>query len=124
MQGDYTKNIVNLTGKELKNEIQKLQKEKINTTMMKIQFHQRITLAWACFTFVLLGAPLALITNKHGKALAFGLSLILIFLFYVLLASSISIADKELISARYILLMPNIIVGIIGIFLIKKMNTH
>lgn len=121
---DYTKNIINMTQKELTNQIKILKEQKIDTTIMKIQYHQRMTVAWACFTFVLLGAPLALMTHKHGKGIAFGLSLVLIFVFYSLLTIAISIAEKNILPCGYVLAMPNILVGSLGFFLIFKLNKH
>lgn len=116
---DYTRSIVNMTGKELKQEAAKLKQQNISIANIQTQYYQRIAIAWACLTFVLLAAPLAIIAPRHNKAISFGMSLVLIFVFYALLAMAMSISDRGIIPSQYALALPNIIVGGVGVFLLR-----
>jgi lipopolysaccharide export system permease protein len=89
---------------------------------MEIQYHQRFTIAIACFIFTLLGASLTIMSSKHSKSIAFGLSLILIFIFYSILTVSVTITKNHLLPAALALSLPNIILGLVGLILIFKVN--
>jgi LPS export ABC transporter permease LptF len=119
---NQTKNIANLTGRELQKTIYRFKKEKIDYSTMEVQYFQRITIALACLTFVLLGCPLALMTKKHNKAIAFGLSLVLILIFYILLAMGIRLGESQTIPAIYAMALPNIILLPISFVLLFKLN--
>jgi lipopolysaccharide export system permease protein len=119
---DYARSIVNLTGPELKKEIKYLAKKKISTTVLKIQYYQRISLAIACFIFVFLGASLSITSNKHTKSIAFGLSLLVLVVYYILLTIGASLAEKEILIPEIALNLPNIILGAVGFFLISNVN--
>jgi LPS export ABC transporter permease LptF len=120
---DYSKSIVNLTATELKKEIKNLSAQKIDINGLEIQYYQRISIAIACFIFVFLGSSLAITSNKHTKSIAFGLSLILIFIFYILLAFGISLAEKKVLPVALSVNLPNIILGIVGLFLSFRVNS-
>ena len=119
---DYSQSIVNLTANELQSQIKDLKAKGINVVDLEIQYYQRISIAFACFIFVLLGSSLAIMSTKHTKSIAFGMSLILIFVFYILLAFGISLAEKGILHAKYSLYLPNIVLGIVGIFLLFRVN--
>lgn len=121
---NYAKSIVNLTAKELKSEMKTFAAEKIDITSLKVQYYQRITLAFACFTFVLLASSLAGLGTKHKKSIAFGISLILLFIFYILLALGSSLAEKKILPASIGLLLPNFCLGIVAIYLGIKSNKN
>ncbi|MCP4482123.1 MAG: YjgP/YjgQ family permease [bacterium] len=119
---DYSKSTINLTANEIKKEIVNLKSQNINAINLKIQYHQRFTMAIACFIFTLLASSLAIMSTKHTKSIAFGLSLILIFVFYALLTFSAGVAEKKLLTPAIALSLPNIILGIIGVILSLRVN--
>ena len=73
----------------------------------------------ACISFAFIAAPLGLI-SKSGKSIGFGLSFILIFIYYILLTISETISYKQIISPYIVLWFPNVLLIVIGIILIKK----
>jgi lipopolysaccharide export system permease protein len=119
---DYAKSIMNLTGPEIKREIKNLKEHNIDTKIFDIQYHQRISLAIACFVFVFLGASLSISSNKHTKSIAFGLSLLVIVVYYIILTIGISLAEKNILQPFFALNLPNIVLGGLGLFLISNVN--
>ncbi|MFC1546410.1 LptF/LptG family permease [bacterium] len=117
---EYARNIVNMTGKELRKEIIRLKPQNISTAILEVQYQQRISIALACLTFILIGAPLALMTHKHNKAIAFGISLIVIFVYYILLATGISLGERAILPAWLALSLPNIVLIPAGILFLFK----
>lgn len=85
----------------------------------KIYLVEMLVIPFACLAFSFIAAPLGLI-SKSGKSIGFGLSFILIFIYYVLLSLGETISYKNIISPYWILWMPDIVLIIIGILLMKK----
>lgn len=83
---------------------------------------QRCSIPFACITFVLLGMPLGVMVHPSGKSVGFGLSFIMIAVYYWFLKRGISIG-KDSNNALYTIFsiaLPNLIFGIIGIFLMIR----
>ncbi|HOK41567.1 MAG TPA: LptF/LptG family permease [bacterium] len=118
----YEKTIKMMNFYELKNFIKNFDKNNENLRLLinaKIYLTEMFVLPIACIAFAVIASPLGLI-SKSGKTIGFGVSLILIFIYYVLLSFSETLAFKEIFSPYYILWLPNIFLFIIGIFLIIK----
>ena len=86
----------------------------------KVELWKRISVPWACVVFAWLGMPLAILIRPRGKSLSYGFTIGLIFFYYIMLqwGESLGRADSALIGP--IILAPNIILAIIGAFLMKK----
>ncbi len=115
-----SKRIKEMRYKELRAEIANLKKKDLPPVSLLIEFHQRLSLAVAGLVFCLLGAPLGIKTHTKGKTIGFGLSLIIIFLYYFLLARGITFANKRVFTPAICMWTPNILFGIIGIWLVYR----
>ncbi|NIQ74336.1 MAG: LptF/LptG family permease, partial [Gammaproteobacteria bacterium] len=51
----------------------------------RVELHKRLALSAACFSFVVLGIPLGIRAHRKESSIGIGLSLILIFNFYIFL---------------------------------------
>lgn len=58
------------------------------------EFHRRLALPTACLVLALVGIPLGLSSHKGGKSTGFVLTLILVFLYYLLFLTGISMARQ------------------------------
>lgn len=103
-----------MTIKELQASIKKLEQQKIEATPLIIEINQKISLAIACFIFILIGIPLAVITHRREKSINFGIAFLIVGIYYLLLIVSQALAEQGIIPPQIALWLPNIIFGFIG----------
>ncbi len=48
------------------------------------EYHRKLALPFACLAFALAGVPLGMLAKKSGRAMGFGLSLLLLFAYYLM----------------------------------------
>ncbi len=106
-----------MTIKELREEISKIKKEGIDPAPLITEINKKITLAFSCFVFVLLGSSLAIITRRREKSINVGMAFIIAGLYYLLLMGSQAISLEGHINPTIAMWTPNIILGIIGAIL-------
>jgi len=105
---------------ELKEHIDLKRKMGVNVTDLSIQLNMKIAIPFACLVFALLGAPLGLAPQRSSPTIGLGFSIIVIFLYYVLMFISMAIGELEIISPPVSAWLPNIITGGIGIYFLRK----
>ena len=100
---------------ELEKEIKKLRAEGIDPIPLMIQIHEKISLAFSCLVFILLGSSLAIITRRREKTINFGIAFLIVGVYYLLLMGSeaLSLQGSPIIT----MWLPNIILGAIGAIL-------
>jgi len=99
---------------ELKKEMKKLAAEGINPAPLLIEIHKKISYSFSSLVFVLIGVPLALMARRGEKAIGFGLSLLVIVAYYILLLGGEALAIKGVLFPALGIWLPNIIFGAIG----------
>lgn len=109
-----------MTIKELRSEIDKFKKENIDSTPLVTEIYRKFARSFSAFVFILIGLPLAVITKRGEKSIGFGLSVIVIITYYLLLLSGESLSLKGIINPAIGTWAPNIILGIIGLFLLHR----
>ncbi len=114
------KSIREMNRNELKEEISALRKNNIKHNSLLVELNMRSVISFACFVFVLIGLPLGIKMHRSGKSIGFGVSLALIFLYYSLLVLGITFGEKGHLPPAVSVWIPNIVIGVIGIFLISK----
>ena len=105
---------------EVKKEIKNLQRFNIDPINLITEIHKRISLSFANLAFLLIGLPLAIKTKKSSKSAGFGLSLVIIITYYVLLAGGSALAVKHIVSPALGAWLPNIITISLGAYLTYK----
>ena len=103
--------------RELKAEIKKLEKEKIDPTPLQTQIYQKISLAFSCLVFVLLGSSLAMITRRREKSINFGLAILGAGVYYLLLLGAEALSLQGYLDPGIAMWIPNVLLGSIGIIL-------
>jgi LPS export ABC transporter permease LptG/LPS export ABC transporter permease LptF len=71
-----------------------LQKEPSDAAAYLIEFHRRWTMAIACIVLALVGVPLGLSAKKGGKSTGFVLTIALVFIYYLVALSGMSLARQ------------------------------
>lgn len=120
-KGDIEKKPKDMTIHELLKEIEKLKREGVDPTPLITEINTKISLAFSCFVFILLGSSLAIITRRKEKSINFGLAFLIAGLFYLLLIGSETLALQGYLNPTFAMWIPNIILGAIGTILTIKL---
>jgi lipopolysaccharide export system permease protein len=105
---------------ELANYIQFKRRTGNDVTELSVRFNQKIAIPFASFIFVLLGAPLGIQPQRASSAIGLGLSLIIIFLYYILLSLGMWWGMVGAVTPFMAAWLPNWIVGAVGAYLVIK----
>jgi len=110
--------------KNIKNEILSsfLQVDFVDKEIDKfmVEIHKKYSIPAACIIFILLGAPLGVITRKGGFGMAASVSLFFFLIYWASLIGGEKLADRGFMTPFWGMWSANILMGIIGILLTKK----
>ncbi|MBI5701693.1 LptF/LptG family permease [Candidatus Saganbacteria bacterium] len=100
-------------------------KEKMGIKVMdfKIQLNMKMAIPFASLVFALLGAPLGLSPRRTSSSMGLGLSIIVIFVYYVLMFASIALGELEIVSPGLSAWLPNIITLGLGFLILRRTAT-
>ena len=118
-----TKNARQMNILELHTHIRDLESRGISKSALInnwIELWAKTSIPFASFIFVLIGAPLGTQTNRSGTSIGIGMSVVIIFVYYVLFATGKAFAKAHYLSPFNGVWLPNIIIGIIGLWLIFR----
>lgn len=101
--------------------IKQYKEQNLPYAVYAIEFWLRWILAFAPIAFVLVALPIGIMAGKGGKAIGFGMSLGVIFVYYMLLVIAMNVGEKNYVEPRIIMWLPNVVVSGAGIFLFIKM---
>lgn len=119
-----SKSLRELKSNELAKEIKKYREQRIPTSYLEVEYHLRIVLAATCFIFALVAIPLGIELKRGGRAIGFGVSLLIIFFYYLLIIGSITISEKGILPAGISLWIPNFLFFGIGGFLFYRLSKY
>ena len=91
----------------------------IDRTMKQfwVEIHKKYSIPVACFVFVLVGAPLGVMSRRGGFGVAASLSLGFFLLYWASLIGGEKLADRELIEPWLGMWIANIVIGVLGVIL-------
>jgi lipopolysaccharide export system permease protein len=97
------------------------EREKANKSSVRIQteFHKRFSIPFACMVVGLMGIPVGAYRKKGSRSYGFVLCMIVLFLYYLLLNIGESMAKRGILPPFWGMWMPNIILGILGIYFLR-----
>jgi len=113
-----------MTIEELRNEMLKLKKEGIDPTPLVTEINKKVSLAFSCFVFVLLGIPLAIITRRRERSINFGISFLVVGVYYLLLLGAEALSLEGLVNPAVAMWIPNAVLGAIGLLLTYKICAY
>ncbi|MBC8213614.1 MAG: LptF/LptG family permease [Candidatus Marinimicrobia bacterium] len=82
-----------------------------------VELHKKFSIPFASIIFILIGAPLGIMARKGGFAISMALSLGFFIIYWGFLISGEELADRGLLSPIISMWMPNIILGLVGVYL-------
>ena len=107
--------------KQTENSI-RIKNEKIDNYQKKIriyevEIHKKYALAFACLIFVLIGAPVGMMTKSNGVGMAFTVSSLVFMVYYGALTGGEELADKGIVTPWLSMWISNIVLGLVGVYL-------
>ncbi len=84
---------------------------------LEVEIHKKYSIPAACIVFILLGAPLAILSGRSGMTMTIGFSLACFAVYYLFLTGGEKLADRRLLSPFWAMWAANIVFGTLGIFL-------
>ncbi len=101
----------------------RLNSELVQESQYRVEIHKKYAIPVACIIFILVGAPLGMGTRSGGLGLATILSSGFFLIYWVCLLRGEAMADKLLISPWLSMWAPNILVGVVALFLMARAMT-
>ena len=86
-----------------------------------VEIHKKFSTAFACFVFVLIGAPLGIMARKGGIGTGILYSLAFFVIYWICLIGGENLADRLVVSPELAMWISNVIIGVFGILLTRAM---
>lgn len=115
MRGIYSK---------LQRESDQIQEQDKVVDKYMIEIHKKYSIPAASFAFILIGAPLGILSRRGGMGLAVTISLFIFTLYWAFLIGGEDLADRAYISPFLAMWSANILVGALGLYLLVKVVTE
>ncbi len=103
--------------RQMNNEYKLLASYHKNRNKYEVEIHKKFSLPVACLLFILVGAPLGVLAKKGGFVVGVSLSFGFFLVYYILLIAGEEMADRSLASPAVGMWSPNVVLGIIGLYL-------
>jgi len=109
--------------KTFKKYIQKKQMLGENTLKEEIKYHSRFANVFCHIIVMMIGIPFALgLGNRFGKIISFTFALIFSFIYWAIQAVCMSLGENQVINVWLAAWLPNIMFGIVGIYLMSRIK--
>jgi lipopolysaccharide export system permease protein len=97
--------------------VQQIKTQKQIMNKFDIEIYKKYSIPAASFAFILIGAPLGILTKRGGMGVAIAISIILFIVYWAFLIAGEDIADRGLVSPFWAMWSANILIGAIGLYL-------
>jgi lipopolysaccharide export system permease protein len=87
--------------------------------LLKVEWHKKLSIPFACLAFVLIGVPLGVLAPRSGKYLAYFVGVALIFMYYILLSLGETFGTQGRLTPFLSMWIPNLVLtgfGVYGMF--------
>ncbi len=109
-----------LTLSELRNSIRDRSEKGEDVRRASLSYHQRLALPFGALVLCTLGIPLALLSQRAVRYTGFSLSIVVILMYYVLLQAGAGMVNAGKIPSVVAAWIPNVLLGVLGIYLLWK----
>ncbi len=94
---------------------------RLQSIRYQVEIHKKYAIAFACFVFVLLGAPLAVRFPRGGVGMVITASVVIFAIFWVSLIGGETLADRGHVSPALAMWLPNLIILPVSLILVSRM---
>ena len=91
-----------------------------NINEMLIQYYLKFALPFACLIFTMIGAAVSFQSHRRSSAMGMGLSIIIILTYYIIYSLGLALGINNFISPILAAWTPNIIIGMISIYMLNN----
>lgn len=109
-----------MTMKELRHQIRAMKSQYVDTKKLEMELYQRVTIPFASLIFALIGTPLGLQPNRTSSSIGFGISIIIIFIYYSIMTVSSALGQGGVLPPMLAAWIPNIAGVLAGAVLVRK----
>lgn len=93
-----------------------------DTTGITMEIYRRFSLPMASFVFAIVGAPLGVQKQRSSSSVGFGISVVIIFLYYAIMTFLEALGKGHLMPAFLAVWLPNMIAFVTGCYLIWRVD--
>jgi lipopolysaccharide export system permease protein len=111
----------NFTSKELKKLMDEMRASGNPVNMLLAENSLRYAMAFAPIALLFVGLPLAIVLKRGGRTFGFGVTIVVIFIYYFLLIGGLTLAEKGRLPANFSLWIGNIACLGVGVYLMNRM---
>jgi len=109
---------------ELKRRIEMYERTKFDDpTDLKVELALKTSLPFATVFFALIGSSFGLTTYRSGTFIGFGISVVIIFIYYVIMSFSVAMGKSGILPVFLSAWLQNIIFCFVGILLVRRVNS-
>jgi lipopolysaccharide export system permease protein len=116
-----TKTLREFTSSGLLKEIEIYKVKGLPVTFMETEYYLRWAISFAAVVFVIVGLPISFMIKKGSKSIGLGVCLLIIGVYYFLLITGITTAEKGRFAAKYALWLSDMILLCAGVYLNLKL---
>jgi lipopolysaccharide export LptBFGC system permease protein LptF len=109
--------------RELRKYIQELDERNFDTVRFKVNLHYKISFPFVCLIMTLLGIPFAFSLGKKGTLVGIGLSILIAMVYWLAIGAFQGLGYANYLSAFLSAWGPNLIFGLIGLYLLFTLRT-
>ena len=114
------KELEEMTMKELREQINVLKTQYVDTNKLEAELYQRVTVPMASLVFALVGVPLGLQPTRNSSSTGFAISVIIIFVYYALMTMGNALARSGVVAPMLAVWLPNLIGLAAGAYLVRR----
>lgn len=107
---------------ELKSHISVLRSQGVQVRDLEVKMHSKYSIPLAALVFALVGAPLGIQPHRSATSIGFGLSIILIFVYYTLMTLGSALGQGGYLPAWLAAWGQNIVLGGCGLIMIARQS--
>ncbi len=107
---------------ELLEQIALMEQQGQNLAPLKVMFHLRLALPWASVVLAVLGASLGVRSTRAGPGIGFGLSVLVVFVYYVVMSFSRALGEAGYLPAFIASWFPNGSFLLVGGYFARRAN--
>ena len=109
-----------MTIPELKTAIAAKQRQGLPTRNEAVELQRKFSIPFACLAFAAIGIPLGIQPTRSVRSRGFSLSLVLIFVYYLLLTLGESLGERGMLPAGIAMWLPNILLTLLALSLFRR----
>jgi len=83
---------------------------------LQVEFHKKVSIPFACLAFMLIGAPLGILTPRSGKFIAYFIGVLLIFIYYIFLSLGETFGTDGRMNPFLSMWLPNLLLILVGAY--------